>query len=334
MTTAPSPNPLTVHRTLRRLAQLPDLAVEVWLTWGAPNPSNRSERGRRGPVTGSPAPTDLTALDLLRRGDHVPTRSRPGADDWEVWEDAQQQSAADRCLDQLLDQAHRIRRDLADEQREALYPIGDTWVGDTWVDVCAWLANTYDRWQRCDTLLADTFALIDRVHGWLSQAARVRPELILHCTLCDDALVGVGPDGESVPLEQSIAARCPTCGRVHTYDARLEQLGHISELTLDVLAAEIDRDPALLRKWAERGLITPTGQQAGRKLYSVDQVKSVAAKLDLHGERRCEACGKRFAPAKPRARHCSPTCRKRAHRAATRRHAVTPDVPLPPTPVT
>lgn len=51
--------------TLARLRELPDLAVECFITWDTPNPAPRADRHVQS-VPGSKPPTDLGAWDALR----------------------------------------------------------------------------------------------------------------------------------------------------------------------------------------------------------------------------------------------------------------------------
>ncbi|MBC7939101.1 MAG: MerR family transcriptional regulator [Chitinophagaceae bacterium] len=140
-------------RTVDMLRELPNLAAEVYLTIGHPNPTGpRSEI--RGSSYGAKVPIDCVAYDALRPDDHG------------------QLAILTLCV-----------RLVAEELRDA----GQTWPAlvnpPTWVAECDWLIGTEPWWSR-QPWAEDIDRDVTAVWKTLGRAARVTPPLRLTCTQC------------------------------------------------------------------------------------------------------------------------------------------------------
>ena len=140
---------------IQQLHELPDLAAEVFLTWGHPNPTGRPiiHTTRR---VHPPAPADLDALDCLRN-------DRLG------------------LLFRLSECVRAVVEDMP------THP-GDLTEQPTWVSESEWLIAHHADW-RDDGFLSDWVGLeVADIHRRLSRAARVQPPIRLECPRCRDPL--------------------------------------------------------------------------------------------------------------------------------------------------
>lgn len=140
--------------TIQQLHELPDLAAEVFLTWGHPNPTDRpAYRTKR---VHYPAPADLDALDCLR-----PDR-----------------------LGLLFRLAECVRAVVEDMPTHP----GDLSESPTWVGECAWLIAHHADWRDEPFLTDWVGSEVGEIHRDLSRAARVQPPIRLECPRCHDPL--------------------------------------------------------------------------------------------------------------------------------------------------
>lgn len=140
--------------TIQQLHELPDLAAEVFLTWGHPNPTDRpAYRTRR---VHPPAPADLDALDCLRADEH-------GL----LFRLAQ-------CVRAVVEDMPAHPGDLADKP--------------TWVSESEWLIAHAQDWRHDEFLAELVGSEVAEIHRDLSRAARVVPPLRLECPRCHDRL--------------------------------------------------------------------------------------------------------------------------------------------------
>ena len=141
--------------TIQQLHELPDLAAEVFLTWGHPNPTGRPTIHTTRRVH-PPAPADLDALDCLRAG-------RLGL-----------LFRLSECVRAVGEDLHPHPGDLAEQP--------------TWVSESEWLIAHHADW-RDDGFLADWVGLeVADINRRLSRAARVQPPIRLECPRCRDPL--------------------------------------------------------------------------------------------------------------------------------------------------
>ena len=175
--------------TVQQLHELPDLAAEVYLTWGHPNPSDR-------PVTTvrrihPRVPADLDTLDALRP-DELGLLHRLA-----------------QCVRAVVENMPEHPGDLTDTP---------TWAGE-----CDWLITHANTW-RADAFLTDLVGSeVHAIHRELCRVARVHPPLKLQCPRCQ-APVHLAPGGQySRPPfggPAQYAWRC-TCGDSQAFSGPL-----------------------------------------------------------------------------------------------------------------
>ena len=140
--------------TIQQLHELPDLAAEVFLTWGHPNPTDRP--AYRTKHVHPPALADLDALDCLRN-DH---------------------------LGLLFRLAQCVRAVVEDMPAHP----ADIEATPTWTSESKWLIAHHADW-RTDQFLSDLIGSeVAHIHRDLSRAARVQPPIRLECPRCHDPL--------------------------------------------------------------------------------------------------------------------------------------------------
>ena len=135
---------------IQQLHEIPDLAVEVFLTWGHKNPTEAPIIASRTPFPAAPA--DLEALDCLRPGELG-----------------------------LLFRLTQCVRAVAETLRDA----GQTWPPitnpPTWVGECAWLLGAANIWRHDLWLLDYVTDEINTVWRNLAKAARLPQPQRLTC---------------------------------------------------------------------------------------------------------------------------------------------------------
>ena len=147
--------------TVQQLHELPDLAAEVYLTWGHPNPSEQPvvQVKRIHPR----APADLDTLDALRPDERGLLHRLA------------------QCVRAVVENMHEHPGDLTDTP---------TWAGE-----CDWLITHANTW-RADAFLTDLVGSeVHAIHRELCRIARVHPPLRLQCPRCQ-APVHLAPGGQ------------------------------------------------------------------------------------------------------------------------------------------
>jgi len=135
------------------LAELPNLAAEVFLTWTTPNPAPKADRTIRS-VPGSRPPTRLDVWDALRPDQKGDLRLLHG---WCI------------TIDEVSD--------------GELAPIPEQ--TPTWNGVARYLTETWP-WWRTHELADDCHHEIRQVHGRLRSRARIPPPPRYRCPRCGD----------------------------------------------------------------------------------------------------------------------------------------------------
>ena len=147
--------------TVQQLHELPDLAAEVYLTWGHPNPSEQPvvQVKRIHPR----APADLDTLDALRPDELG-----------------------------LLHRLAQCVRAVVEDMPEHPGDLTDT---PTWAGECDWLITHANTW-RADAFLTDLVGSeVHAIHRELCRIARIHPPLRLQCPRCQ-APVHLAPGGQ------------------------------------------------------------------------------------------------------------------------------------------
>ena len=240
-----------MSRTTReRLTRIPDLAAEVFVTWGHPNPSGHAERGRNSP--GSKAPTDLAVLDALRPGERGMLAGL---------------TECVRIVWQAMD---------AGERPDLTNP-------PNWASECGWLLRSWD-WAQASLDLSEIDWISDtirRTHATLSELAREARPLVLHCTrmvgteACGGGLIGRDErNADTGDWTASRWAYCAECGQTYTYTADLRRLGSVRDWTLVECAAEVGVSVLTLKRWKKAGRITATGKNwRGVSVFDLEAVR-------------------------------------------------------------
>ena len=147
--------------TVQQLHELPELAAEVYLTWGHPNPSEQPvvQVKRIHPR----APADLDTLDALRPDELG-----------------------------LLHRLAQCVRAVVEDMPEHPGDLTDT---PTWAGECDWLITHANTW-RADAFLTDLVGSeVHAIHRELCRIARIHPPLRLQCPRCQ-APVHLAPGGQ------------------------------------------------------------------------------------------------------------------------------------------
>ena len=147
------PIPTRALGTRDQLRRIPELAVEVLLTAGHPNPSGQANDVRGGSPAPK-APADLGAWDVLRPDE----------------------SGLLFELTQAIRAVWEERRDIDDLPDLANPP---TWAGE-----CGWLIATASVWEADEWLLEYVTDQVHAVHRELDRAARTPPPLHPRCPRC------------------------------------------------------------------------------------------------------------------------------------------------------
>ncbi|MBC7955295.1 MAG: hypothetical protein H7Y33_05420 [Cytophagales bacterium] len=236
-------------RTVDMLRELPNLAAEVYLTIGAPNPTGpRSEI--RGSNYGTKVPIDCVAFDALRPDDHG------------------QLAILTLCV-----------RMVAEELRDAGQPWPTLVNPAAWVSECDWLIGTEPWWSR-QAWAEDIDRDVTTVWKTLSRAARVVPPLRLVCPQCN-ALVHPKAEVAGGPAAYYLCE----AGHSIMHHAEIARMGKIQEMTSAELADHMGITRRTLRKWKADGAITPIGKRGRDDLYAIADVHRVKGMLARVGER-------------------------------------------------
>lgn len=142
---------------LKQLAEIPDLAVRVWLTRHT-GPTRTSETGRGGTSSDANLPPEVAAMDLLRTDEHGPFQHLVS------------------CIDVIVTE------------------VGDTapdWPAATWDETCAWLIRWAHLWQTDPWLFDWVIDGVQRVHAALRQWTGDRAPARLSCLKCHGRMVAI-----------------------------------------------------------------------------------------------------------------------------------------------
>jgi len=220
------------------LKALPDLAAEVFLTWGHPNPAGEQVGGRSSNV--HQVPLDLTAWDALRPDEHG------------------QLARLSMCV-----------RMVAEELRDE----GLTWPELTnpacWVSECDWLIGTADWWQR-QGWAEDVTHEITGVYRELTRAARTPPPLRLVCPQCRET---VHPMAE-VAGGPAAYYRCEA-GHSIMHHAEIARMGRLQEMTTTEIAEHLGCSTRWMRKMKAANALTPVGRRGQEDVWLVSDVRTV-----------------------------------------------------------
>lgn len=234
---------------LAQLRVIPDLAAEVFATWGHPNPSGAA-LVRSRPVD-PPAPTDLDTLDALRLDPHG-----------------------------LLFELTQAVRATAEHLRDTGRPWPALTNPPTWASECGWLAATADVWGTDLWLNRFTVGAVDRVHAELSRIAR---EHVPHVP----CLV-YGCPGQMEAWDQSADGGwlwVTECEHGHHVDRHeiVRRAQDLQPLTLADMSARVGIPVKTLHRWVKRRILHPVPGVRPRR-YRVSDVQVLA--VAIRGTRR------------------------------------------------
>lgn len=233
----------SMMRPTDMLKVLPDLAAEVFLTWGHPNPAGEQVGGRSNNV--HQVPLDLTAWDALRPDTHG------------------QLARLSACV-----------RMVAEELRDEGLTWPDLSNPPTWVAESDWLLTTADWWQR-QTWHEDITHEITGVWRELTRAARTPPPLRLVCTRCSFEVRGKAEVAGGSPAYYQCDA-----GHIIEIGPELKRLGQIQEFTTTELAEHMGITRRTLRRWKAAGAIQPIGRRGQDDLYAIADVHRAKGMLE------------------------------------------------------
>lgn len=224
---------MTERTPLALLAEIVELAAEVWLTHSlrAPNPQTKTERTVR-PTPGSRPPTDLGALYATMPAEVNGLRA------------------------ELVTSVQMVVEEMADEGRTSEIP---DWPSDTWAGICAWLRSTSGWWQR-QPWASEIESGIRSVHHELALLARVPQDPTYRCAQCG-ARAHPQPGGEWM--------RCEAGHEIEGLGAMRRKIQSRPAMTAAEIEAEYRVKPATIRQWHHRELIQPVGQRGRKDLWSV-----------------------------------------------------------------
>lgn len=220
--------------TIAALSRIPTLAVEVFLTWGHPNPSGQlNDTPAR--TTSPKVPADLTAWDGLRPDEHG-----------------------------LLAQMTLAVRAVWEECRET-HPLPSLANPPTWLGECDWLLAASPAWQSDPWLTEYVTDTVRDVRRALERATRTPPPLRL---ICPRAGCGWPVHAEA----GGSYYRCEA-DHIIDHAAELKRLGQIQEMTASELAQHFGVTDRTLRRWRAANLVRPVGKLGREPLYSVLDVR-------------------------------------------------------------
>ena len=238
------------------LARIPDLAAEVWLTRGAPNPSGEIERH---PLTfESKPPTSVAVLDALRPIDPDGDSITP------LWHLCQ---AVRVAWDEIRASGEDVRNLPAQSEHA------------TYASEAGWLLATMGLWQA----VVDEFAWgyieqeIKDCYGELVRLAREPKPLVMWCQVD-----GCGGKIKPIPVmhgdrEVLHAEYCEFGHQIDRHEAA-RRAARMADMSLPEIAVELGVTDRTLRRWAEAGLIRRTRRVDGIDLYRFEDVYRVHIK--------------------------------------------------------
>jgi len=215
-------------QTHEKLARIPALAIEVYETWDAPNPTARTQvHGKRSSI---PAPTRLAVYDALRLDR--------------------------RGLIQLLREACKA---------VALFtPRGAEQVFYVWSDTCGYLLDHIEIWDRKPLGTNLVEPNVAAVYARLAALARVSPPISLKCTRwgCDAPVhpLGVNPQTQRYEeIESWDGVQMCRCENGHEISLwpEIEKLGREATFTIGQLSEIAEIPLSTLKRWKREGKLTP-----------------------------------------------------------------------------
>jgi len=167
--------------------------------------------------------------------------------------------------------ARSIDDDLADAGEVPLGLDGDDWGNIATLCAAIKRATGWIIEQQWATEFADD---IHGIRSELNQALGIRPEFIPKCRYCRNV---------TVPQDNGTWFRCPACGADFTWQAEVNALLAVQEMTGPQCAMHLGMGPGgwgRIRQWQTRGLVKTIGKDTkGRNLFSVDAVARVLRKI-------------------------------------------------------
>ncbi len=241
--------------TRGKLARIPDLAAEVWLTRDAPNPDGRTEHTK--PVWASRPPLSVAVLDALRPIDPDGYSVTP------LWHLTQAVRLAwDELRDRGVDTRHL--------PRPAEQP--------TFASECGWLLETAGEWEvSADLVVIEMIDWhVNECHGELTRLAREPKPIELWCQTegCHGRIrpIPVTYDGHT-------RLQAEMCENGHLIDRHGAVAAKIPpapvELTARQAAERLGLNVRTIRRWAAANRIAPTGMRARAKLYDLDALTRI-----------------------------------------------------------
>ena len=232
----------TPARTLRRLEIIPGLAAEVFLTWGAKNPTDAPLITPRR--IDPPAPADLEALSCLRVDDRG-----------------------------LLFRLSQCVRATAEEIRDQGAKWPELVTPPTWVGECSWLLATESTWAPDDYLGGEDGLVTTEVkiiHDDLRRAARVMPVPVLPCLVegCQGVIRPKGQDGAEWLWPEE-------CEDGHFIDRRelARRALDCQPMTIQELAGRIRKPVGTVKHWAAMGWIKPVTNGRPARYAATDAIR-------------------------------------------------------------
>lgn len=147
----------------------------------------------------------------------------------------------------------------------------------TWEAECAWLAGIWQtsRAQLDEVELDMTKMTLDDTYRQLCRAVGIRRPPVHHCDRCGEKLDPVGDKRDPDYWE------CPACMRTFNFGLLIEQ--HLESqpvpMTLAAIARHIGRPKEAVKKWAQRGLLSPLESRARRKLYNLHDAERINERI-------------------------------------------------------
>ena len=233
------------------LTEIPDLALEAWLTWGTSPISDEGKRGGRGPrIAAGAVMPDYTLADLDRLVALSGDNNHDGLGVLSSW----------------VRSIHGNR----DEQGHA-----DDWPADSAASACSWLAERLDWISLHPWLTEGLHDDLRRLHSTLRVVCKVRPEYAPHCRRCNDVVHLLDGDGQRAAPETFAYGSCAGCGETYPKGPAMDALGRLQDFTLAELADRVKVPLSTLHRWHKEGLIKPTGKSPAGKTFRVGDVMSV-----------------------------------------------------------
>lgn len=159
--------------------------------------------------------------------------------------------------------------------------LADDWPHDATTSICQWLSGHAEALLQHEA--GDEFA--DQVHDcWarvrsaIGERCEVRPA----CPTCGERLTGMDVDGRpATTLPDWRWAKCPGCMQCWTFDAGLQRVSQLQELTVPQWSEETRIPERTLRWRLKRAGVEPSGRLNGRPTYR--RVDLIGASLTATG---------------------------------------------------